>query len=136
MGEKRNRLYLMNWWCNHYNRPLKDPLLQQYTTEELAYEYYLINEYDVVREEKAKAEDDRIEEARLQEAEDWADMMEAEEEAERKAAEERKKAKEEPEFDPVNNPEQREWMEKEIEKNKLFFGEDFGEDVSLKFEDD
>jgi fumarylacetoacetate (FAA) hydrolase family protein len=129
MGEKRNRLYLMNWWCTYYNRPLKDPLLQQYSTEELAYEYYLISELQVVKEEKARAEDDRIEEAQLQEAEDWADMMEAEEEAERQAEEERKKLEK-------AKAEQEEWMQKEIEKNKLFFGDDFGEDVSLDFKDD
>ena len=26
------------WWCKHYNRPLLDPLLQQYTIEELQIE--------------------------------------------------------------------------------------------------
>jgi len=34
------------WWCNHYRRPLKDPLLQEYTLEELQIEHfmYLIDE--------------------------------------------------------------------------------------------
>lgn len=34
------------WWCKHYHRPLKDPLLQEYTIEELQIEHlmYLIEE--------------------------------------------------------------------------------------------
>lgn len=138
MGEKRNRLFLMNWWCSYYNRPLKDPLLQQYTTEELAYEYYLVGEIAKYKQELADVENDRIEEEKLQAAEDWADQMEAEEEAERQAAmkkaEQKKKAREEP-YDPMKDPKQLEWMEEEIRKSKLLFGDDFGEDISMKFED-
>lgn len=29
------------WWCKRYNRPLKDPLLQEYTIEELEIEYLM-----------------------------------------------------------------------------------------------
>lgn len=29
------------WWCKKYNRPLKDPLLQTYTLEELQIEYFM-----------------------------------------------------------------------------------------------
>lgn len=29
------------WWCKHYNRPLLDPLLQQYTIEELQVEHLM-----------------------------------------------------------------------------------------------
>jgi hypothetical protein len=29
------------WWCKRYNRPMKDPLLQEYTIEELQIEYYM-----------------------------------------------------------------------------------------------
>jgi len=86
----------------------------------------------------ANKEADRIEEEKLQEAEDWADMMEAEEEAERQAQlkKEQKEAESEPEEipDPRNDPEQIKWMEEEIKKSKLLFGDDFGEDVSLDFE--
>lgn len=31
---------LRRWWCKHYNRPYKDPLLDSYTFEELFYEYW------------------------------------------------------------------------------------------------
>jgi hypothetical protein len=31
--------YLRSWFCRHYNRPYKDPLLEQYTLEELLSEY-------------------------------------------------------------------------------------------------
>lgn len=31
--------FLKFWWCQKYNRPLKDPLLDQYTLEELTYEW-------------------------------------------------------------------------------------------------
>lgn len=30
--------WLQRWWCKKYKRPAKDPLLAQYTTEELAIE--------------------------------------------------------------------------------------------------
>lgn len=29
------------WWCKQYRRPLKDPLLQEYTLEELQVEYFM-----------------------------------------------------------------------------------------------
>ncbi len=31
----------MWWWCKHYNRPLKDPLLLEYTLEELQIEHLM-----------------------------------------------------------------------------------------------
>ncbi len=31
--------WLQRWWCQKFNRPRKDPLLQQYTLEELFIEY-------------------------------------------------------------------------------------------------
>jgi hypothetical protein len=139
LGEKRNRLFLSNWWCRYYSRPLKDPLLQEYTLEELAYEYYLINEIEKVRQERIEAEADRIELDKLQEADDWADMMEAEEEEEERKAQESKDPKPEPEpepeqpADPREDPEQIKWMEEQIEKHKLMFGD---EDIDVKFEDD
>lgn len=33
------RYYLEKWWCVQYNRPFKDPLLKEYTTNELIYEF-------------------------------------------------------------------------------------------------
>lgn len=125
------------WWCEHYKRPLKDPLLQEYTLEELAYEYYMVNEKDVYREEMAKDEADKIEEAKLQDEEDWADMMEAQfdEQVEEPKKPEKKEEPPKP-VDPRLDPKNIEWMEKHIEENKLFFGEDFGEDVGISFEED
>lgn len=38
--------FLKWWWCRTFTRPLKDPLLQQYTLNELCYEflrYYYLN---------------------------------------------------------------------------------------------
>ena len=142
IGEKKNRLFLTNWWCRQYNRPLKDPLLNQYSIEELAYEYFLIGELAAYKQEKIDEENDRIEEAKIKIDTDWADEMEAEdlarEEAEAKAKA-KKIAKEKAEkeaYDPLKDPEQIKWMEEEMEKSKTVFGEDFGEDVSMKFEDD
>ena len=31
--------YLRKWWCITYERPFKDPMLEQYTLDELAYEF-------------------------------------------------------------------------------------------------
>lgn len=31
--------WLQRWWCKKYNRPRKDPLLDEYTPEELMIEY-------------------------------------------------------------------------------------------------
>lgn len=31
--------FLQFWWCQKFNRPLKDPVLQSYTLDELCYEY-------------------------------------------------------------------------------------------------
>ena len=132
IGEKANRIFLTNWWCTHYSRPLKDPLLLEYTTEELAYEYYLTGEMERLRHKKladaAKHEADKIEEERLNAASSWADQMEAQD-----AAEEAKNK--DPEIDPLKDPKNIEWMEEEIKKSKLVFGEEFGEDISSDFEE-
>jgi len=38
--------YLKIWWCNFFKRPSKDPLLQEYTFEELIIEYFEQNLFD------------------------------------------------------------------------------------------
>jgi len=119
----------MGWWSDKYSRPLKDPMLLSYTLEELAYEYYLTIERSKAEAERIQVESDKIEEAKLQEADEWADQMEAEE-----AAEEAKNAAVPP--DPMKDPKNIEWMQQEIEKNKQELGEDFGEDLSVNFEDE
>lgn len=120
-GEKHNRLFLSQWWSQKYNRPLKDPLLLSYTLEELAYEYYLFQETQLTIQDKLETESDKIEEAKDQEAQEWADKMEAEDES----------APPDPTLDPANA----EWMQQEIEKNKVELGEDFGDDLSIGFGD-
>ena len=32
--------FLIQWWCRHYNRPYKDPLIQTYTFDELIFEFF------------------------------------------------------------------------------------------------
>lgn len=32
--------WLKRWWCRYYKRPYKDPLLENYSLEELMLEYY------------------------------------------------------------------------------------------------
>lgn len=39
-SEEQLSIYLRAWWCNYYKRPTKDPLLKEYTFEELLVEYY------------------------------------------------------------------------------------------------
>jgi hypothetical protein len=50
--------FLQFWWCQKYNRPLKDPLLSTYTINELLYEYlryyYSIPENDPRKQLEAK----------------------------------------------------------------------------------
>lgn len=33
--------WLQVWWCKKFNRPMKDPLLQSYTLEEIQVEYFM-----------------------------------------------------------------------------------------------
>lgn len=110
----------MNWWSEHYKRPLKDPLLLEYTVEELSYEYFNHIERRRAEEEAAQAHSDKIEEEKLEASQRWADQMEAEEDDD------------EP-LDPVKDPNNQAWMEEEIRKNKELLGEDFGEDLDLNF---
>ena len=119
--------FLTSWWCKHYNRPLKDPLLKEYTLEELAYEYYNVIEREAFAAEVRQKEQDKIEEEKWDEAEDWADRMEREE------AEAAQKSQE---YDPLNDPEELKWMEEQIKKDKEMYGDDFGEDLSMSFGDD
>ena len=56
--------FLRFWWCQKYNRPMKDPLLDLYTVEELTYEWlryiYLQPENDPKKqlEKKIDTEDE------------------------------------------------------------------------------
>lgn len=111
------------WWCNYYSRPLKDPLLQEYTFEELAYEYYANSEFDKSKLERQELEDDKIDSDEHEDATNWADKMEADEFDQK-----------EPEPDPTEDPENIEWMEKQMAEAKAIYGDDFGQDISEDFE--
>lgn len=54
---------LKRWWCLKYNRPFKDPLLLDYTLDELVYEYlsyfYSEPENDPNHQEEVKANQDQ-----------------------------------------------------------------------------
>jgi hypothetical protein len=135
-SERTLLLFLMSWWSKHYNRPLKDPVLQSYSLEELLYEYYNVIERHKAVEENVQAETDKIEEERLKAAEEWADKMEEEEEQlERQKAEKSKDPKKEPTYNPLTDPANIAWMEEQMKAQKEQFGEDFGEDISMQSED-
>lgn len=112
----------MSWWCEYYKRPMKDPLLLDYTLEELAYEYYNHIERRKADSEAIQAENDKIEEAKEADAAKWADEMEEEEVD--------VPVKLDPRDDPVNKA----WMEEQMKLHKEKHGEDFGDNLSLDFE--
>lgn len=124
-------LFLQSWWSRTYNRPLKDPLLQSYTLEELLYEFYDRIERAKAEQERLEQEDVKIEEQQDKAAEDWAEKMEREErEAEMRA----QAAKSEEKPDPTKDPANIKWMEEQLEAGKKIFGETFGEDIDDSFE--
>lgn len=107
-------LYLKSWWSKTYNRPLKDPTLQEYTLFELLYEYHDKIERENAKEFKFEQETDKIEDEKEKEVLDWA---EEEEKKEKEVAEAKKKKDEE-------------WM---LEQLKKEHGDDFGEDLDIGF---
>lgn len=111
-------LFLRSWWSRTYNRPLKDPLLLEYSTYDLLYEYNDIEARKNATLEILEVEADKIEEAVVQETEDW---IEEEERKEREAAEaalEAKRLKEE------------QWMLEQLKKQDPSFGDDLNMDFS------
>ena len=112
--ERHFVLFLRSWWSKYYNRPLKDPMLDSYTVEELYYEFRDKIERENAEERRAEEERDRIEAEKEQESLDWAEQEEAKELAELK-----KKQEDEA------------WMKEQLKKEKKLRGEDFGEDLSL-----
>ena len=131
IGEAAIFRRLSVWWCEHYNRPLKDPILQSYTLEDLIYEFYLFKEHKIHQKELDNDAADKIEEEKLKLDEAWADMMEAED------SEDNEKAppKEKP-YDPLADPKNIEWMEQQLEEAKLFFDDEtIGEDIVMTFDD-
>ncbi len=130
--EEQLLLFLQSWWSRTYNRPLKDPLLESYTLEELLYEFYDRIERLKAEQERLEQEDVKIEESQDKAAEDWAEKMEREErEAEMRA----EAAKSETKPDPTKDPANIKWMEEQLEAGKKIFGETFGEDIEENFEE-
>ena len=69
--------FLRRWWCQYYKRPYKDPLLDQYTLEELYFEFL-----DITYKDRKDAEKDQLNKtnaisAPTDEDYKWAEEMEA-----------------------------------------------------------
>jgi hypothetical protein len=131
-SEESLLLFLRSWWSRTYNRPLKDPLLETYSLEDLLYEFHDKIERADAEEEMRNLETDKIEEEKAKANEDWA------EQEERKELEELKKKKEQetqPVTDPRLDPDNQKWMQEEIDKAKAELGEDFGKDLNINFDE-
>jgi primosomal protein N' len=124
--ELQMTLFLKSWWSNTYNRPLKDPLLESYTLEELLYEFYDKVERQKAYEERSTKEADKMEEAKEKEVLDWA------EQEEQKELEEMRRAAAAPK-DPTKDPENLKWMQEQLERGKQVHGDTFGEDIDEEF---
>lgn len=118
--------FLQSWWSRTYNRPLKDPILQTYTLEELAYEYFDHKERDAYAEEQQDEEADKIEEAKIDDAMKWAEQEEAKEG--------QLQAQDAANSTPTITPEDKAWMEEQIRKDKELHGETFGDNIVEEFE--
>lgn len=129
--EKQLTLFLKSWWSRTYNRPLKDPLLDTYTLEELLYEFYDKIERRKAEEERINSEADKIEEAKDKEVLDWAELEEKKELEALKAKAATQESK--PNQDPTKDPANVAWMEEQLNKAKEVFGESFGEDIVEDF---
>lgn len=121
-------LFLKSWWSNLYNRPLKDPLLESYTLEELLYEFYDKMERQKADSERVIKEADKMEDVKEKEVLDWA-----EEEERKELAELQKSAAT---VNPVQDPENVKWMDEQLSKYKEEFGEDFGDDIEETFDEE
>ena len=131
--EKQLLLFLQSWWSRTYNRPLKDPILQTYSLEELLYEFYDRVERNTAEEERLEHEDDKIEEDKERATIDWAEQEERKELEALKA--QASKQEEQPALDPLKDPDNIKWMQDQIELAKAVHGESFGEDIKDDFEE-
>ena len=113
-------LFLRSWWSKYYNRPLKDPILQEYTLEELYYEYRDKVQREEAAREASEEATDNIEQKKEDDAMAWAQEEERKErEAEEQAA------------GNLSNDEA--WMQEQIQRAKSVYGDDFGEDIVEDF---
>jgi hypothetical protein len=127
--EKSQLRFLSYWWSNKYNKPIKDPLLQEYTVEELYYEYRLHGEYTKAADEKETEEKEKIEEQKADDALAWAEAEEAKELAEQQNQDDNGK-------DVKITNEDEKWMRQQIEAAKATYGDSFGEDITEEFSDE
>lgn len=88
ISEKAITRFLRVWWCVQYNRPFKDPLLNEYTLDELVYEYLIHYYLDPKNDPKKKAE----EEASQDDDNAWVKKMLEQQKAQAQAKENAKKA--------------------------------------------
>ena len=126
-------LFLKSWWSTLYNRPLKDPLLESYTFEELLYEFFDKSERQKASEESVVKEADKIEETKDQEVLDWAEQEELKELEEMKRTAQKLKPETQ---NPIQDPKNVKWMEEQMVKYKAEYGESFGEDIAESFDED
>jgi hypothetical protein len=132
-SEEQLVLYLQSWWSRLYNRPLKDPLLLEYSLEELLYEYFDRKEREKAKEEELKKISDKMEDDKEKEVLDWAEQMERKELEEERLKTAKIQTQDIP--DPTQDPENINWMEEQIKKAKELYGESFGEDISENFDE-
>lgn len=133
-NEHQLLLFLQSWWSKTYNRPLKDPLLQEYTLEELLYEFYDKVERARAQEIQVEESTDRIEEDKIKQNLDWAEQEEQRELEELRKAQEKAAEIANPAEDPANKAWMQEVMDKEIQNAKEIYGDDFGEDINEDFD--
>lgn len=130
-------LFLRSWWSRTYNRPLKDPLLLTYTLEELLYEFFDRNERDQAANSALDEDDDKIEDARHQDALDWAEQEERREFGEYKESLAKDKPSESKNPLPEVTRDDETWMaeqlQKELDDAKKLHGDSFGEDINEGF---
>lgn len=131
-NEHQMTLFLKSWWSSTYNRPLKDPLLESYTLEELLYEFYDKMERQKATEERVAKDADKMEETKEKEVLDWA---EAEEKRELEEMQRQADSKARGAADPTKDPANIKWMEEQMAKAKEKYGPSFGEDIDESFED-
>ena len=136
-SEEQLLLFLQSWWSRTYNRPLKDPLLQSYSLEELIYEFYDRIERARAEEERLEQESVKIEEDKEREVLDWAEQEER-----REIELQNSKSKEDTNlkpiknsYDPIKDKDNIAWMEQQIQNAKSIYGENFGEDIEDFFEE-
>lgn len=93
----------------------------------MLYEYYDLSAREKAELDRLEEESDKIDDNRTKQTLDWA------EEEERKELELLKQAQSKESVDPMDDPGNKEWVEKQLAEAKEVYGEDFGEDIELDF---